>query len=121
MSDKAWADMTAQEKRAYRIEKWRNPGVVWASPDAEAAYKSRIDRVLAAINLEKPDRVPVRLNTGFWPAKTAGITPYEAMTDAAKGGKAWKDFNIKFQPDLSCDPVHNTVPASMFESITFQM
>ena len=121
MAEKPWADMTAAEKRAFRIERWRNPGVAWASPEAEADYKARIDRVLAVINLEKPDRVPVRLNTGFWPAKAAGLTPYEAMSDAARGAKAWKDFNLRFQPDLSCDPVHNTVPASMFESLDYRL
>jgi hypothetical protein len=121
MAEKPWADMTAAEKRAYRVERWRNPGVTWASPEAEADYKARIDRVLAVIDLEKPDRVPVRLNTGFWPAKTAGLTPYEAMSDAARGAKAWKDFNLKFQPDLSCDPVHNTVPAAMFESMDYRL
>ena len=41
----------------------------------------------------------MRLNTGFWPAKSAGLTPYEAMNDAKRGAKAWKDFNLKFQPD----------------------
>jgi hypothetical protein len=121
MAEKPWADMTAAEKRAFRIDKWRNPGVAWASPEAEADYKARIDRVLAVIDLQKPDRVPVRLNTGFWPAKWAGLTPYEAMSDAARGAKAWKDFNLKFQPDLSCDPVHNTVPASMFESMDYKL
>ena len=101
MAEKPWADMTPDEKRAYRIDRWRNPGVPFASPEAEAQYKARIDRVLAAINLEKPDRVPVRLNTGFWPAKSAGITAYEAMSDPVRGAKAWKDFNLKFQPDVS--------------------
>jgi hypothetical protein len=121
MAEKPWTEMTAAEKRAFRIERWRNPGVPWASPEAEADYKARIDRVLAVIDLQKPDRVPVRLNTGFWPAKSAGITPYEAMTDAARGAKAWKDFNLKFQPDLSCDPVHNTVPSSMFEALDYKL
>jgi len=121
MAEKPWVDMSADEKRAYRIERWRNPGVPFASPEAEAEYKARIDRVLAAINLEKPDRVPVRLNTGFWPAKSAGMTPYEAMSDPARGAKAWKDFNIKFQPDLSVDPVHNTVPSSMFEALDYKL
>jgi hypothetical protein len=121
MAEKPWAEMTAEERRAYRVEKWRNPGVPFASPEAEAAYKGRIDRVLAAVNLEKPDRVPVRLNTGFWPAKSAGLTAYEAMSDAARGAKAWKDFNIKFQPDLSVDPVHNTVPAAMFEAMDYRL
>ena len=65
---------------------------------------------MAAINLEKPDRVPVRLNMGFWPAKSGGLTTYEAMSDGPRAMKAWKDFNLKFQPDASVDPLHNTVP-----------
>ena len=121
MAEKPWADLTPAEKRAVRIERWRNPGLEFQSPEAEADFKARIDRVLTVIDLEKPDRVPVRLNTGFWPAKDAGLTPYEAMSDPVRGAKAWKDFNVKYQPDLSCDPVHNTVPASMFEALDYKL
>ena len=32
MADKAWADMTADEKRAWRIDKWRNPGITVRQP-----------------------------------------------------------------------------------------
>jgi hypothetical protein len=121
MLPKNWADMTPAEKRAWRIDKWRNPDVAWASPEAEAEYKARVDRIVAAINLEKPDRVPVRLNMGFWPAKSAGITAYQAMSDAALGAKAWKEFNLKFQPDASVDPLHNTVPAAMFAALDYKL
>jgi hypothetical protein len=121
MYPKNWADMTPAERRAWRIDKWRNPDVPWASPEAEAEYKARVDRIVAAINMEKPDRVPVRLNMGFWPAKTGGISAYEAMSDPVKGTKAWKDFNFKFQPDASVDPLHNTVPAAMFEALGYNL
>jgi hypothetical protein len=121
MADKPWGDMTAEERLAWRIGKWRNPGVPFASAEAEADYKARLDRILAAVELRKPDRVPVRLNAGFWPAKSAGLTSYEAMTDAKRGAQAWKDFNLKFQPDASVDPLHNTVPASMFESLDYKL
>ena len=80
-----------------------------------------MDRIVAAINLEKPDRVPVRLNMGFWPAKSAGITAYQAMSDPKLGCKAWKDFNLKFQPDASVDPLHNTVPAAMFAALDYKL
>jgi hypothetical protein len=43
------------------------------------------------------------------------------MSEPARAAKAWKDFNIKFQPDLSVDPVHNTVPASMFEALDYKL
>ena len=121
MLPKNWADMTPAEKRAWRIDKWRNPDVAWASPEAEADYKARVDRIVAAINLQKPDRVPVRLNMGFWPAKSAGITAYQAMSDAALGAKAWKEFNLKFQPDASVDPLHNTPPAAMFAALDYRL
>ena len=81
---KPWADLTPDEKRAKRIDAWRNPAVEFNRPEAEADYKARIDRLIAAIPLEKPDRVPINLNTGFWPATSAGMTPYEAMNDPVK-------------------------------------
>jgi hypothetical protein len=121
MADKTWADMTPAERRAWRIDKWRNPDIEFASPEAEAAYKGRVDRIVAALNLEKPDRVPVRLNMGFWPAKSGGLTAYEAMTDTPRAVKAWKDFNLKFQPDASVDPLHNTVPGAMFEALGYKL
>ncbi len=65
--------------------------------------------------------MPIRLNTGFWPAKSAGLTAYEAMSDPARAAQAWKDFNLKFQPDASVDPVHNTVPTSMFEALDYKL
>jgi len=121
MADKAWEDMTPEERRAWRIDRWRNPDVEWASPEAEAEYKARVDRIVAAINLQKPDRVPVRLNMGFWPAQSAGLTAYEAMTDPVRGAQAWKDFNFKFQPDASVDPLHNTTPSQMFEALDYKL
>jgi hypothetical protein len=121
MLPKNWGTMTPAERRAWRIDKWRNPDVAWKSAEAEAEYKARVDRILAAINLEKPDRVPVRLNMGFWPAKSAGITAYDAMSDAVKGAKAWKEFNLKFQPDASVDPLHNTVPGAMFAALDYKL
>jgi hypothetical protein len=121
LAGKAWDDMTPEERRAWRIDKWRNPDVEFASPEAEVEYRSRVDRIVAAINHEKPDRVPVRLAMGFWPAKSAGLTSYEAMSDAPRALKAWKDFNLKFQPDASVDPLHNTVPAAMFSALQYNL
>ncbi len=121
MADKAWADMTPDEKRAWRIERWRNPDVEWASPEAEAEYKARVDRFLAAFELREPDRVPINLNVGVWPAVHAGITPYDAMHDAEAAGKAWIDFNLEFQPDSIVSPVLYTTPSSVFEALDYRL
>ncbi len=53
MEAKPWADMTSEERLAWRIDKWRNPGVAFANDEAEAEYKGRVDRILAAIELRK--------------------------------------------------------------------
>jgi hypothetical protein len=121
MVDMAWVAMSPDERRAWRIDRWRNPDIEFASPEAGAAYKARVDRVVAAINLEKPDRVPIRLAMGFWPAKSAGLTAYEAMSDTSRALEAWRDFNLKFQPDVSVDPLNNTVPAAMFAALEYDL
>ncbi len=121
MAEKAWADMTPDEKRAWRIERWRNPDIEFVSPEAEAEYKARVDRFVAAFDLREPDRVPVNLNAGLWPAVFGGITPYDAMHDAEAAGKAWIDFNLEFQPDSSVSPVLYTTPSSVFEALDYRL
>jgi len=121
MAEKPWAEMTAAERRADRIDKWRNPGVPFASPEAEAEYKARVERLIAVCNLEKPDRVPVHLTTGWWPAVWAGLTPYEAMSDAALGAKAYGDFTLEFGFDAMVSPVLYTTPGLVFETIDYKL
>jgi hypothetical protein len=116
-----WGTMTPAERRAWRIDKWRNPDIPWVSPEAEAGYKARVDRLLAAINLQKPDRVPVHLQTGFWPADHSGMTVYEAMTDVNRAAKAWKDFNLEFLPDAIASPASYSVPAEMYELLDYKL
>jgi hypothetical protein len=121
MAEKAWADMTADEKRAKRIDAWRNPDIEFASSEAEAEYRDRVNRLVAALSLEKPDRVPTVLSVGFWPTEQAGMTPYEAMNDPARAGQAWIDFCLAFQPDATSDPRGYTVPTSMYEKLDYRL
>jgi hypothetical protein len=121
MADKAWKDLTPAERRADRIEKWRNPGAPFVSAQAEADYNARVNRLVAAIDLKEPDRVPVSLTTGWWPAVRAGMTPYEAMTDPAKSAQAWLDFTVEFKLDNLISPLLYTQPESMFETIDYRL
>jgi hypothetical protein len=121
MADKPWTDMTADERRAWRIDAWRNPSIPFASAQAEADYKARVDRMLAASELRKPDRVPVHINTGWWPAIWAGMTPYEAMNDPARSAQAWVDFTLEFPSDSIASPLMYTAPAQMFELIDYKL
>jgi hypothetical protein len=120
MAEKPWADMTPEERRASRIDKWRHPDIAWDSPEAEAAYQARVDRILAAIDLEKPDRVPVSLLGGFWGAQWGGLTPYDAMSDPARAAQVWKDFNLEFKLDTQCSPLFAAVSSSMLEHLDYR-
>jgi uroporphyrinogen-III decarboxylase len=121
MLPKNWRDMTPTQRRAWRIDKWRNPGVEWKSPEAEADYKARVDRLLAALELRIPDRVPVYLNTGLLPASLADITPYEGMRDPVRAGQAWVDFALEFEPDAFAGPHSYLPPAQMFEDLDYRL
>ncbi len=121
MVEKPWANMNPDERRAERVDRWRNPGISFDSPEAEATYKARVGRLLTAINLNEPDRVPIYINSGWWPAARAGISPYEAMHDAARAAQAWVDFNLEFQADAMIAPLLYTTPASVFESLDYKL
>ena len=94
---KAWAEMTWQEKREERFKQWlAAPGVKFASPEAEALHKARVTRFIKAIKLEEPDRVPVLLPVGSYPAYYAGSSFYKIMYDYNELRRAW----IKFMDDF---------------------
>jgi uroporphyrinogen-III decarboxylase len=94
---KKWEEMTWQEKREERFKKWLNPPKVkFISPEAEKLYKQRVTRLIKAIKLEEPDRVPVMLPTGNYPVYYAGYNYHHMMYDL----EAMKKALIKFMDDF---------------------
>jgi len=94
---KAWTEMTWQEKREERFKRWlAAPGVKFVSPEAEKLHKARTTRFIKAIKLEEPDRVPVLLPTGHFPAYYAGSSFHEVMYNYDELRRAW----IKFMDDF---------------------
>jgi len=94
---KTWAEMTWQEKREARFKQWlAAPGVQFVSAEAEKLYKQRVTRFIKAIKMEEPDRVPVMLPTGSFPAYYAGSSFYQIMYDYGELKRAW----IKFMDDF---------------------
>lgn len=65
----------------------------------EQLYQERNKRILDAIQLRIPDRVPVDLSFGYFPAKYAGITCEAAYYDYYAWLKATKKTVLDFQPD----------------------
>jgi hypothetical protein len=92
-----WSQLTPQQKREERFERWLNPiDIKFVSKEAEELYKQRVTRLTKAIKIEEPDRVPVWLPIGFAPAYWAGVTTRELMFDTKKGHEIWKKFMKEF-------------------------
>ena len=66
--------------------------------------EERRKRVLDAMTLKKPDRIPISLPFGIFGAKYAGITVKQAYEDTAK----WKDIHeklfLEYEPDYTFGP-----------------
>jgi hypothetical protein len=121
VTDRQWMDMSPDEKLTTRLERWRNPQAIFSTEQAAADHRARVDRVISALMLEQPDRVPVMLSVGFWPAVRKGISPAAAMRDAAAASRAAVDFTLEYQPDIMVDPAVAAMPASVYEAIDFQL
>jgi uroporphyrinogen-III decarboxylase len=116
-TEKKWEEMTWQEKREERFKKWLNPSLVkFVSPEAEKLYKQRVTRLIKAIKLEEPDRVPVMLPTGNFPAYYAGSSYYEVSYDYEKLKKAWIKFMDDFG-DMDMYPTHMISSGPIAEAI----
>ncbi len=100
---KKWEELTADEKQEEMFNKWLSPqGVEFVNPQAEKAYKERVNRIKDAIQLKKkPDRIPVIPLPSFFPAYYIGSTPHDVMYDYDKCVDAWTRFILDFEPDAS--------------------
>lgn len=96
--------LTREQKFDAIFEAWASQPIPFATPEAEAAYKERVQMWKDVIQLKKPARVPFLISTGIHPFIHAGITTEEGMYDYAKMSAAFKKYNEEFQMDtvVSC-------------------
>ena len=119
--EKKWEELSADEKREELFEKWLSPeGVEFASPEAEKAYKERATRIKDAIQMKKPDRVPVFPFVGFFPAYYVGLTPKDLMYDYDKCSMAFKKYVMDFEPDAHLG-TFVAVPGKLYEILDYKL
>ncbi len=96
-----WENLSLDEKQEEMFERWFSPqGIEFVSPNAEKSYKERVMRIKDIVQLKKkPDRIPVVLMIGFFPAFYSGISPKESMYDYDKLFEAWKKVILDLEPD----------------------
>ncbi len=104
-TEQEWAALTPEQKREQRFKRWLEaPGVGFVSPEAKEAYKERATRLRDALFLKEPDRVPVQLPSGNFPAYYAGGTLHQVMYDYHALRQAWTKFLHDFDMDTYRGP-----------------
>ena len=83
-------------------------------------YQEREKRVLDAVALRKPDRVPILPLFSFFVAHHAGMTIQEVMNDPDKLFEAqWKTL-MDFQPDMDNNPFNLRLLGPILDSLDFK-
>jgi uroporphyrinogen-III decarboxylase len=119
--EKTWDAMTPDERKNDLVGKWLSPpGVKFNSPQTEKEYKGRVQRILDAANLKKPDRVPVFPMFGFFGAYYSGYTPYDVMYDYDKLMKSFSKYITELQPDAH-GSVTISPPGKLHEIIDYKL
>jgi hypothetical protein len=99
--DKQWSEMTREEKRDHRLKDYvSGAGIKFRDAKAEKLYKERVDRHLKATLCREPDRVPVSLPLGSYPAYYAGYDFKRMMYDYKAAREAWTKFMWDFYEDM---------------------
>lgn len=109
--------MTPKERREFRFKRWLHPpDVKFAGREAEKSYQARVQRIIDAVNLKEPDRVPVNLPAGFFPAFYSGGSLEKSMYNYPEMERSWKKYIRDFDGDTSTSP-GLVFPARMLEMI----
>jgi len=120
-----WGQMTREEKRAWRLDQWRRSAeaIDFVSPEAKANCKTRLERIIAVLSVEEPDRVPVYSASGLLPLKLANVDYYTAIREPEKAAEAFRDFNQKYAEDLDAwsMPSYLAVPARALEILDLKV
>ncbi len=88
--------------------------------DTAELYRQREKRVNDAIALRVPDRIPLLVMFGFFPAKYAGMTIEEVMYDPDKLGDAQLKTLLEFKPDMDQNPYGIRFLGPILEALDFK-
>ncbi len=115
-----WTELSPEEKLEERLRLWLSPQTVeFTSLKAKQAYERRVQRFIDVIQLRKPDRVPVSVSPGFFPAHYSGITPENAMYNPELLIQASRRFVEDFDLDTSAGL--DVVSGRAFEILDYKL
>ncbi len=98
-----WNKMTPMERRTARLDAWQNAPVPFASPEAEANYKVRIDRLRKIYDMEPHDRplADAFMGANEYVGRRRGLTGTDFVYNHGKMLGPYVDFHREFQPDVA--------------------
>jgi len=119
--EKKWSELSAEEKRKERIDKWLAPkDLKFNSPEAEKAYYTRAKRMADIYQVGEPDRVPVQMPFGVLPLTWAGSTLKAGMYDYEELRKAWTKFLHDFDMDTYSGP-GMVLPGKIYDLLDYKL
>jgi hypothetical protein len=98
-----WSELSPLERRKARLDHWQNQPVEFVSPEAEANYKERIDRIRKAYDIEPADRIVADLSMGAFEymLRRKGLIGKDMLYHPEKLHEPVMEFNLEFQPDTA--------------------
>ncbi|MBN2059685.1 MAG: hypothetical protein JW882_04635 [Deltaproteobacteria bacterium] len=112
-----WDKMTWQEKREERFRYWLSPpDVKFEDKQAEQRYQKRVARFIKTIKMEEPDRVPVLMPIGNFPAYWAGSNYHTLMYDYTAMRRIWIQYMEEFG-DMDTFIGPDFVPSGMIAEV----
>ena len=102
-----WNKMSPLERRKARLDAWQNAPVPFSSPEAEASYKDRIERLRKIYDMEPHDRPIADLFLGVneYVVRRKGIQGKDMVYNHEKLREPLLEFHNEFQPDVSVGPL----------------
>ena len=99
-----WNQLSPLEKRARRLDHWEKAeGLEFISPEAEANYRERANRLRKTYDLAHPDRIVADLSMGAseHALRRKGLTGKDMLYNHEKMFEPLMEFHNEFQPDLA--------------------
>ena len=98
-----WNELSPLEKRKMRLDHWQNQPVEFVSPEAEANYKERAERLRKTYDLEHPDRIIADISMGAseFALRRKGLTGKDMIYNHETLREPLLEFHREFQPDTA--------------------
>jgi uroporphyrinogen-III decarboxylase len=88
---------------------------------SEALYKAREKRVLDAVALKTPDRVPITVSFYYFPARYYGCSFKDMTYDYDKMFDVTMRVHREFEPDLAQSPFPVMLPGPLLDVVDYRM